>query len=77
MKWCLYQFIKLKCIVLLLTLKYLFSVCDTNRFGQKCEQTCHCKEPGCDRVTGHCNRGLCEDSWTGVSCNGMVNFKLS
>lgn len=70
------KFMKLKCIVWLFTLRYLFSVCATNRFGEKCERICHCKDPGCDRVTGHCNKGVCEDSWTGDSCSGTLNVLI-
>ncbi|CAC5375585.1 unnamed protein product [Mytilus coruscus] len=46
--------------------------CKSNRFGNKCEQICHCKEPGCDDITGYCGRAGCEEEWKGPSCNGTV-----
>lgn len=52
---------------------YLFLVCKPGKFGNKCEQICHCKEPDCDDLTGHCSAAGCEEEWSGDSCNGMDN----
>ncbi|CAC5368342.1 unnamed protein product [Mytilus coruscus] len=47
-------------------------VCKSGRFGNKCEQICHCKEPDCNDLTGHCSSAGCEEEWSGHSCNGTV-----
>lgn len=51
-----------------------FPVCILSRFGEKCEQICHCNVPGCDVVTGHCNIGKCAEGWAGESCNGTIHL---
>lgn len=51
-----------------------FPVCILSRFGEKCEQICHCNIPGCDVVTGHCNIGKCAEGWAGESCNGTIHL---
>ncbi|CAG2243427.1 PTPRM [Mytilus edulis] len=43
---------------------------EPGRFGKNCEQVCHCKEPDCNDLTGHCSYLGCEEEWTGPSCNG-------
>lgn len=47
-------------------------MCILSRFGETCEQICHCKYPGCDDVTGQCSIKGCKEGWKGDSCNGTV-----
>ena len=55
--------------------------CVDGTFGMNCTQTCHCAtEAMCDQITGRCERGRCEQGYTGDNCQGKIqvynNFKL-
>ncbi|XP_070564300.1 angiopoietin-1 receptor-like [Ptychodera flava] len=42
--------------------------CQSGMYGSGCTQTCHCID-GCDRATGECNSGGCEQGWSGFKCH--------
>ncbi|XP_076081185.1 uncharacterized protein LOC143052105 [Mytilus galloprovincialis] len=44
-------------------------VCEPGKFGENCENICHCKTPGCDVTNGICNVLGCEDGWSGNRCD--------
>jgi len=54
----------------------LFAVCDGNRYGVNCANTCSCVGIGanhCDPVSG-C---VCNAGWTGSSCESEIDECLS
>ncbi|XP_076094895.1 uncharacterized protein LOC143065269 [Mytilus galloprovincialis] len=44
-------------------------VCETGKFGENCEHSCHCKTSGCGIVNGHCYDPGCVDGWSGDRCD--------
>ncbi|XP_033738135.1 multiple epidermal growth factor-like domains protein 6 isoform X2 [Pecten maximus] len=53
--------------------------CGQGTFGYNCNNTCHCLFPGCDPANGTCDRkdAICQDGWTGDSCDREFNGTLS
>ncbi|XP_030836637.1 uncharacterized protein LOC100892979 [Strongylocentrotus purpuratus] len=43
------------------------SACPAGMFGAGCSESCHCVA-SCDRFTGQCSDGQCEDGWSGSNC---------
>lgn len=45
-------------------------MCETGRFGDKCQSNCHCDEDAnCDSVTGECPDNVCAPGWKGNTCS--------
>ncbi|XP_070563324.1 angiopoietin-1 receptor-like isoform X2 [Ptychodera flava] len=42
--------------------------CPSGMYGSGCTQRCHCIN-GCNRATGECNSGGCEQGWSGSKCH--------
>lgn len=49
-------------------------MCETGKFGENCEHSCHCKTSGCGIVNGHCYDPGCVDGWSGDRCDGMYMY---
>ncbi|XP_052276020.1 multiple epidermal growth factor-like domains protein 10 [Dreissena polymorpha] len=46
--------------------------CPHGSFSVNCSQPCHCLEGTCDKVTGACENGTCEEGWKGTACNETI-----
>ncbi|KAJ8040049.1 Receptor-type tyrosine-protein phosphatase alpha [Holothuria leucospilota] len=44
------------------------STCERGKFGAGCLQECHCDDDRCDRFTGKCESGRCQNGWSGTNC---------
>lgn len=62
-----------KNIIFNLTIFFLW-VCETGKFGENCENSCHCKTSGCGIEDGHCYDPGCEDGWSGDRCDSMYLY---
>ncbi|XP_063962369.1 receptor-type tyrosine-protein phosphatase mu-like [Lytechinus pictus] len=41
--------------------------CPAGTYGAGCSETCHCLS-SCDRFTGQCSDGQCQEGWSGSNC---------
>ena len=57
---------------------YLFSDCSNGTFGDLCDNFCHCQGGGvCNKETGECPPGGCENGYFGSSCSLGINIYLA
>ena len=51
-------------------LSVLLADCDSEQYGDNCNEACHCAEhQPCNPVDGQCPGGKCQDGFEGLSCS--------